>query len=153
MGDPRFLTRGKITSNDICHYLISECEGYDSREFFPGEPIYKESDNKKKKFYDYNDSDYFDDSDGYDNEDDYNDQDDFDNFKQPETDEDDEEYMNELEEAQQREWDEQDEYMDKLNSIHDRYPDFDADAAAFRHEDPEEAERNARIDDYFNNWY
>ncbi len=44
------------------------------------------------------------------------------------------------------------EYRDRLDSIHDRYPHFNADLAEFNREDPDEAERRARTDDYMNFW-
>ncbi len=66
---------------------------------------------------------------------------------------DDNDDIRELQEAQQKEWDEQEEYEQRMHDIHDKYPDFDAEGAIFRHEDPEAAERDARLDDYLNNWF
>lgn len=61
--------------------------------------------------------------------------------------------LDELEAEQQRQWDEQEEYEQRMRDIHDKYPDFDADVAIFRNEDPDAAERSAMIDDYLNNWF
>ena len=61
--------------------------------------------------------------------------------------------LDELEAEQQRQWDEQEEYEHRMRDIHDKYPDFDADVAIFRNEDPDAAERSAMIDDYLNNWF
>ncbi len=124
MGDNSILTKKNLTKNDICRYMLSECSGYKSSTSIPSE-----------------DPDLFSIMDDEIKEDEFS-------AKQTE-----DEYFDELQRAQQEEWDAQREYEEKLSDIQDRYPDFDAKEAAFWGEDPEEAERKARIDDYLNNWY
>ena len=121
MGDKRFLSGNKITKNDICNYILSECNDNN-----------RQSGRQKKYSVASYDSDYK----RY--------------MDQPTCPDaiDDEEDIEELCEMQQREWDEQEDYERKLQDIHDRYPDFDAEEAAFMGVDPEEAERQALVDDY-----
>ncbi|WP_026659201.1 hypothetical protein [Butyrivibrio sp. AC2005] len=122
MGDPRFLSKSKITKNDICNYMLSEIEDYDRPVH--NHAIFHEqydSDNDYRKFMDSRNDDDIDE-------------------------------LDELDAMRQQDWDEQEEYEQKMHDIHEKYPDFDAEGAIFRHEDPEAAERGARLDDYLNWW-
>ena len=119
MGDPKFLSKSKITKNDICNYMLSEIESYNR-------PQHQAPIHQSKHYYD--------------------DINDYRKYMDPSSD------LDELEAEQQRQWNEQEEYEQKMHAIHDRYPDFDADAAIARGEDPEAAERDARIDDFLLWW-
>ncbi len=116
MGDPKFLSKGKITKNDICNYMLSEIESYKRPQPQPNI--------RRSKHYDDNINDYR----KY-----------IDTGSEPDD-------LDELDDVLQSEWDNQEEYEQRLRDIHDRYPDFDDRRAAFLGEDPETAERGARID-------
>ena len=122
MSNPKFISKSGLTKNDICNYMLSEIESYNRPQHKT--PIHH------SKHYDDDINDY---------------------RKYMDTSSDLDE-LDELEAEQQRQWDEQEEYEQKMHAIHDRYPDFDADAAIARGEDPEAAERDARIDDYLLWW-
>ena len=84
MGDPRFLSKGKITKNDICNYMLSEIESYNR-------PQHK-STVHHERHYDNDINDY---------------------RKYMDTGSDLDE-LDELDAEQQRQWDEQEEYEQKL---------------------------------------
>lgn len=123
MGDPRFLSKGKITKNDICNYMLSEIESYNRPQHKSAVHHERHYDNDINDYRMYMDTGS--------------------NIDE----------LDELDAEQQRQWDEQEEYAQKLRDIHDRYPDFDDRRAAFLGGDPETAEREARTDDYLNNWF
>lgn len=122
MSNPKFISKSGLTKNDICNYMLSEIESYNR-------PQHKTTIHHSKHY-----------------DDDIND---YRKYMDTSSDLDE---LDELEAEQQRQWDEQEEYEQKMHAIHDRYPDFDADAAIARGEDPEAAERDARIDDYLLWW-
>ena len=122
MSNPKFISKSGLTKNDICNYMLSEIESYNRPQH--------QATIHHSKHYDDDINDY---------------------RKYMDTSSDLDE-LDELEAEQQRQWDEQEEYEQKMHAIHDRYPDFDADAAIARGEDPEAAERDARIDDYLLWW-
>ena len=123
MGDPRFLSKGKITKNDICNYMLSEIESYNRPQHKSAVHHERHYDNDINDYRMYMDTGS--------------------NIDE----------LDELDAEQQRQWDEQEEYAQKLRDIHDRYPDFDDRRATFLGGDPETAEREARTDDYLNNWF
>ena len=90
MGDKRFLSGNKITKNDICNYILSECNDNN-----------RQSGRQKKYSVASYDSDYK----RY--------------MDQPTCPDaiDDEEDIEELCEMQQREWDEQEDYERKLQGV------------------------------------
>ena len=122
MSNPKFISKSGLTKNDICNHMLSEIESYNR-------PQHKTTIHHSKHY-----------------DDDIND---YRKYMDTSSDLDE---LDELEAEQQRQWDEQEEYEQKMHAIHDRYPDFDADAAIARGEDPEAAERDARIDDYLLWW-
>lgn len=124
MGDPRFINKSKLTKNDILNYMLSEVE--------EDKPICRQYNTHNSHF---NDS-----------------VNDYRTYMDTGNDTDEEDDLEELEAMRQREWDEQEKYEQKMHSIHDRYPDFDAEAAISRGEDPEAAERDARLDDFLLWW-
>ena len=122
MSNPKFISKSGLTKNDICNYMLSEIESYNRPQH--------QATIHHSKHYDDDINDY---------------------RKYMDTSSDLDE-LDELEAEQQRQWDEQEEYEQKMHAIHDRYPDFDADAAIARGEDPEAAERDARLDDFLLWW-
>ena len=124
MGDPKFINKSKLTKNDILNYMLSEVE--------EDKPVHRQY-NTYNSHHDDSVNDYR-------------------NYMDTGNDTDEEDDLEELEAMRQREWDEQEEYEQKMHSIHDRYPDFDAEAAISRGEDPEAAERDARLDDFLLWW-
>ena len=122
MRNPKFISKSGLTKNDICNYMLSEIESYNR-------PQHKTTIHHSKHY-----------------DDDIND---YRKYMDTSSDLDE---LDELEAEQQRQWDEQEEYEQKMHAIHDRYPDFDADAAIARGEDPEAAERDARLDDFLLWW-
>ena len=123
MSNPKFISKSGLTKNDICNFMLSEIESYNRPQH--------QASIHHSKHYDDDINDY---------------------RKYMDTSSDLNE-LDELEAEQQRQWDEQEEYEQKLRDIHERYPDFDDRRAAYLGEDPETAERGARLDDYLNYWF
>ena len=123
MSNPKFISKSGLTKNDICNYMLSEIESYNR-------PQHKTTIHHSKHY-----------------DDDIND---YRKYMDTSSDLDE---LDELEAERQRQWDEQEEYEQKLRGIHEKYPDFDDRRASYLGEDPETAERGARLDDYLNYWF